>query len=351
MTRSSSAEPTEAPTARRLLEARRRGLLGVSRDLSEALGFLAFVGATAVGARPALARLGSLFRASLSARLGDPAAEMAGLAARALDVAAALACLPLAAALVAGVVTTTLQTGGALVWRSVAPEPRRLSPASILARLARPEILSEVARSVAKLAFLAAVMGFSLASLFRELPGLAGAGPRPVIAAIGVGAKVLGVSASAALVAWGALDWVLARRRHQRALMMTKTEAMRERREAEGDPLHKAARRRRHRETVERGLADDVRRADFVVRGGGGGDFHALAVGYDRAGLRAPTVLARGERLLAASLVEIARAAGIPVHLDDDLSRTLGGVLEGDEVPEAAYQVVAELLRASWRAR
>jgi flagellar biosynthesis protein FlhB len=351
VTRSSSAEPTEAPTARRLLEARRRGILGISRDLSEAFGFVAFVSAAAVGAPPAVARLGSLFRAAFSARLTDPAAVTAGLSARALDAAAALTFVPLTAVLVAGVVTTTLQTGGTLVWRSAAPDPRRLSQASILARLARAEILSEVARSAAKLAFLAAVMGFSLASLFRALPGLAGAGPRPVIATIGAGAKALGVSASAALVAWGALDWVLARRRHQRALMMTKTEAMRERREAEGDPLHKAARRRRHRETVERRLADDVRRADFVVRGGGGGHVYALAVGYDRAGLRAPTVLARGDRLLAASLVEIARAAGIPVHLDDDLSRALGGVLEGDEIPAATYQVVAELLRASWRVR
>jgi flagellar biosynthesis protein FlhB len=351
VTRSSSAEPTEAPTARRLLEARRYGVLGVSRDLSDALGFLAFVSVAAVGAGPALTRLGALFRAVFSARLADAAAVTVRLAAPALDVMAALIYLPVAATLAAAVVATALQTRGALVWRSPAPDPARLSPASILARLARPETLSAIVRTTVKLALLATVMGFTLAWPFLELARLTGAGPRLLIATIGMGAKMLGISAGASLITWGALDWWLVRRRHQRALMMTRAEAMRERRETEGDPLYKAARRRRHRDTIERRLAESVRRADFVVRTGGGGDLHALAIGYERTGFRAPIVLAKGERLLAASLIEIARAAGIPVHLEDDLTRALGDVLEGDEIPEASYQPVAELLRGSWRAR
>jgi flagellar biosynthetic protein FlhB len=347
MTRSNSAEPTEAPSARRLLEARRHGFLGISRDLSDALGFVAFVAVAAVGARPALARLGSLFRAALSARLAEPIAVTAGLARRALDVAIGLTCAPLVAVLVAGVIATTLQTGGALVWRSSVPDLGGPSAASILAR---PQVLRAGARAAVKLALLAAVMGGSLATVVRESARLAGAGPRPVIAAIGAGATVLGLSASAGLLAWGAFDWLLARKRHQRALMTTRTEAMRERREAEGDPLHKAAHRRRHRETAERRLIDDVRRADFVVTAGDGGKLHALAICYDRAGLRAPILLAKGERLVAASLIEIARGAGIPVHLHDDLARALGDIAEGNEIPEASYEAVAELLRASWRA-
>lgn len=351
MARSSSDEPSEAPSPRRLLEAQRRGLFGVSRDLSDALGFGAFVLVVAVGAGPALTRVGSLFRAVFSAPLIDPPAVTAGLAGRALDVAAGLTSVPLAAALAAAVVTTALQTRGALVWRSARRDPGRLTAASILARLVHLELLPAIARSAVKVAFLAATIGFSATSLFRVLPRLAGGDPRAVIAGVGVGAKVIGISSAVALLAWGALDWALARRRHQRALMMTTAEARRERRDAEGDPLHKAAHRRLHRETVERRLADDVRRADFLVTGRSGSDLRAVAVGYDRAGLRAPTVLVRGQRLVAASLVEIARASGVPVHLDDDLAVALGDVLEGSEIPEGSYQTVAELLRVSWRAR
>ena len=70
----------------------------------------------------------------------------------------------------------------------------------------------------------------------------------------------------------------------------------------------------------------------------------AVALEYqpDRAG--APRVLAAGFGEIARRILEIARHEGIHIHEDDTLARLLARVPPGSEIPEAAYQLVAELL-------
>jgi flagellar biosynthesis protein FlhB len=62
----------------------------------------------------------------------------------------------------------------------------------------------------------------------------------------------------------------------------------------------------------------------------------------------APVVLARGERLLADRIKAIAREAGVPIYRDVGLARALNEIPEGDEIPEALYEAVAEVLRVLW---
>src|SRR5262249_19228136 len=71
----------------------------------------------------------------------------------------------------------------------------------------------------------------------------------------------------------------------------------------------------------------------------------AVAVRYDREGQAAPLVVAKGERLLAEKIKEVAREAGVPIFRDVPLARSLRDVEEGDEIPEALYEAVAEILR------
>ena len=89
-------------------------------------------------------------------------------------------------------------------------------------------------------------------------------------------------------------------------------------------------------------MLDDVRKADFVVINP---DHIAVALRYDRDGDAAPVVVARGERLLAERIKQIAREAGVPVFRDVTLARSLRDLPEGDEIPPALYEAVAEILR------
>jgi flagellar biosynthetic protein FlhB len=123
---------------------------------------------------------------------------------------------------------------------------------------------------------------------------------------------------------------------------MTRAEVRREHRETEGDPRHKAERQRLHRELAEQRMLADVRKADFVVVNP---DHVAIALQYDRQGDAAPLVLAKGERLLAEKIKEVAREAGVPIFRDVNLAHALHELEEGDEIPEALYEAVAEILR------
>ena len=93
-------------------------------------------------------------------------------------------------------------------------------------------------------------------------------------------------------------------------------------------------------------MVAEVRKADFVVVNP---DHIAVALRYDRDGEAAPVVVARGERLLAERIKQVAREAGVPIFRDVTLARSLRELPEGAEIPAALYEAVAEILRAGLR--
>ena len=247
--------------------------------------------------------------------------------------------------MVVGVLVSALQTGGLFAWQAAKPDLTRLSPLSGLKKLLGARSLVEMGKGAGKVIVVAAVAVASLGPGARQLPQLAGAPPRSVVAALGFFSERLGLRVALALVLFGTLDWMLARRRHRRSLMMTRAEVKREYKEAEGDPQHKAERHRLHREMAEQRMVEDVRKADFVVVNP---DHIAVAVRYDREADAAPVVVAKGERLLAERIKQVARESGVPIYRDLSLARSLNELPEGDEIPEALYEAVAELLRVLW---
>lgn len=70
----------------------------------------------------------------------------------------------------------------------------------------------------------------------------------------------------------------------------------------------------------------------------------AVALGYDPEHEDAPKVLAAGYGEAAKSILAIAREHGIAIHEDANLAQLLARVPVGSDIPESAYQVVAELL-------
>ena len=58
----------------------------------------------------------------------------------------------------------------------------------------------------------------------------------------------------------------------------------------------------------------------------------------------APQVVAAGRGHLAASILERAHEAGVPVHRDPALASALAQLSLGQEVPEAMWTAVAEVL-------
>src|SRR5262245_10051570 len=126
-----ASDKTERPTPRRLREARRKGNIPLGRDLTSAIAFAAGVGAlVATGSRIATSTLVAV-RSALdgvaTARDLDAPGAFARLDAALFDVLESA--LPIAGcALLAGVLATALQTGGAITVSALAPKGERLDP-------------------------------------------------------------------------------------------------------------------------------------------------------------------------------------------------------------------------------
>lgn len=68
----------------------------------------------------------------------------------------------------------------------------------------------------------------------------------------------------------------------------------------------------------------------------------AVALHYD--GQRAPTVLATGTGELAEQILAIAKKHGVPLHEDPELIELLAQLDLGEEIPEALYRAVAQVI-------
>jgi flagellar biosynthesis protein FlhB len=333
-----AGERTEQPTARRLAEARRRGEVARSRDLGSAVVLAAFVVVAALGAGPAVGRLVVYLRATLAGAAAAPAGP--GALAAALGEASAALTLPLGIVALAALVAGVAQTGGLFTFQPVRLEPGRVLPSA--RRVLSAAALAEVGKGLVVIALVGALAWVTARSFLPALAHLPGRPARSVLGALAALAETFGVRVTLAALALGALDYLWQRARHQRGLRMTREEVKREVRETEGDPRHKIERQRLHRALSEQRMLADVRKADFVVVNP---EHIAVALRYDRDGQSAPRVVAKGERLLAERIKEVAREAGVPIFRDVSLARSLGALEEGDEIPEALYEAVAEILR------
>ena len=68
----------------------------------------------------------------------------------------------------------------------------------------------------------------------------------------------------------------------------------------------------------------------------------AIALSYD--GKTAPTIAAKGDDELAQAIKELALKAQVPIYENAELSQWLSNLDLGDEIPQALYLTIAEIL-------
>lgn len=339
-----SGNPTEEPTPRRIKEARDRGDVARSGDLTSAAAFATGVGALALGAAWLASECARLMRDGVARAAqggGDALAAGAALEGALEDLARLTVPIALAAAVAAAVVGG-LQTGGLFTLKPILPKGERLDPFAGLGRIFSRQTLFELAKSLVKLAIIGAVVWWTIAPRLAELPRLAGAVPRAALAWAGGVAIAIALRVAVAYAVIGAADLLWQRRRWLLEHRMTREEVKREFKETEGDPRHKAERQRLHRDLLRHQMIEAVRTADCVIVNP---DHLAIALRFDEATMRAPQVVAKGERLVAQEIKEVARRYGVPIYRDVALARALHELELGDEIPEALYDAVAEVLR------
>jgi flagellar biosynthetic protein FlhB len=344
-------ERTEEPSQKRLQDARERGQVPRSRELTNF--------ATMIGGSAALVAIGSSLAGHLSQMmrralavdpqsLRDPDSMLSALGEACTSALTVL--LPIFGTLIGLVLLASVVLGG---WnfspQAMAPDFTRLSPLAGLKRLFGVRGASELGKALLKCAVVGGVCAAIVSWTFRDVLALAHMAPR---AAIGRGAGLVSWSfvwlcASLALVA--IVDVPLQLFQFKLALRMTRQELRDEAKESDGRPETKQRIRQMQQTLARRRMMHKVPTADVVIVNP---THFAVALKYDPQKMRAPRVLAKGVDLVAQNIRRLAEEHRVPVFESPKLARALYRSTDlNKEIPAGLYVAVAQVLSYIFRVR
>ncbi len=261
-----------------------------------------------------------------------------------------LACLPLAGAVMLMMLASPMLIGG---WnfsaKAFTPNFGKLNPMRGLGNMVSTNALVELLKAVAKTLLVGAVGWFVVMSQKDAVIGL-------VVEPFGTAAPHLGsLLAKAFLTMVGALgaiailDGPYQMWHYADKLKMTRQEVIQESKESDGNPQIKGKIRQMQREMAQKRMMSNVPTADVVVTNP---THFAVALKYADGQRGAPRVVAKGTDEVAAKIREIAKENKVAMLEAPALARALYKHTEiDDEIPEALYSAVAEVLAYVYQLR
>jgi flagellar biosynthesis protein FlhB len=337
-------ERTEQPTPKRLEEARKKGQVPRSTDLSAAAVILTVGGGLHFLGGYMGSRFNGLMSASLTLTREQSVDESLMFPTMVTEASyALLACAPILGLTLAGALVAPLLLGGwNLSFEALAPDFTRLNPLTGFGRMFSTRSGVDLAKAFAKFILLALVAVLLLRQKSGELMGLGLEPPRAAIAHATslTGYALLMLAGTLGLIAAVDVPWQLFQ--HSKQLRMTRQEVREEMKESEGSPQIKGRIRSMQREIARRRMMHEVPKADVVIVNP---THFAVALKYDEKRMRAPIVVAKGADVIAARIREIATDSLVPIFEAPPLARALFKSVEiGGEIPATLYVAVAQVL-------
>jgi flagellar biosynthetic protein FlhB len=335
---------TEDPTGKKLGEARNKGVVGKSGDLSSSLVLLAAISMIWLYSERLVGGLRNTMVESFRAigNFEQIPGMFFSLGRQGLQ-GVVLMLLPVVCGItVVSVSISVMQIGFLWSWEALGPNFGKVFSLSGLSKLFSPAAFVEILKSVAKMIIVGIVAYLAVAHHYEQFLGLADMSLSQYCELIwSVSLEVI-IKSTVVLLMVGIADLVYQKRKVKKDLMMSKTEVKDEAKQSEGDPhvkgKIKSLRMQMHRNIMMKELP----KATVVITNP---TFIAIAVRYRQGVDLAPVVVAKGKRLIAERIREVARGNDIPIVEDKPLARGLYDSVEaGEEIPEAFFAAVAEIL-------
>jgi flagellar biosynthetic protein FlhB len=242
----------------------------------------------------------------------------------------------------AGVSVNLLQVGFILTGKPLMPKLEKLNPAAGLGNLFNVQALVKLLKSVLVIAVVVYIAWLTVRARFDELLSLMDLSPLALAPAVGDLIFAIWWRSIVALFILGALDYGFIRWQHETNLMMTTQEAKEEMRQFEGDPLIKRRIRQMQRQIAMQRMMANVPQADVIITNP---VRYAVALRYDPHTMEAPKVVAKGARLVAERIRDLAMEHDVPIVQKPDLARALYQSVDVDRyVPGDLFRAVAEVL-------
>jgi flagellar biosynthetic protein FlhB len=341
-------DKTEAPTPKKRADARKKGQLPNSRELTSVVILLTALGVFFFGGGWMFGRLTEFMKitfgnaGSFEFKITTISAYVWSVFGSAITILAPV----MGALILAGVFGNVSQNGFLLTTETLTPKLSKLNPLSGLKRLFSLKALTELVKSVLKLLIVGTVSYLVVSKEMDAFPGLVHLAVLDILIFIARLAFKTMLYISLVMILMAIADVAYQRWQHEKDLRMTKQEVKDEHKQQQGDPAVKARIRAIQRDMARQRMMAAVPEATVVITN----PTHlAIALKFEK-DLPAPVVLAKGAGHVAAKIRAIATENQVPIVEQKPLARSLFKLVEvGDYIPAELYRAVAEVLAYVYR--
>ncbi len=338
------SEKSEEPTEKKLREAREKGQIPRSKELTTVLMtlsaavFLLFYGAQMIQDFETLAVRGLSFDRDIAFDELKMWHLIQAMLLQGIWMITPFLLLMLFIALVSPI----LLGGWSFSTKAMAPKLSKLNPVSGIKRMFSAKALLELVKALAKFVLVISIATFFLYTVFGEVLALGVEPLKKAFAHAGYLIVQAFIFVSLSLIIIASIDVPFQLWDHNRQLKMTKQEVKEEFKQQEGNPEVKGRIRQIQREMSQQRMMQKVPEADVIVTNP---THFAVALKYDADEMQEPVVLAMGADFLASQIRTIAQEHDIPIVEAPPLARALYYNAEIDQaIPYDLFKAVAAVL-------
>lgn len=342
-----NGEKTEEPTAKKLKDARKKGQVARSVDVTTAFSLLTFF----LMLKFFLGFLGNRFMESFADTYGkvtDITNDEFTLQLACSYMGKAIGDILITAlpfylmAFVVAFVTNLVQVKWQISYESIKPKFDKFNPVSGMKRLFSKDKIVDFLKSAAKIIVIIVVVYNYLQDKWATVMNMYSYTLTQALAIIGDVIVSVGIRISLFFLVIAVADFAYQKWKFHKDMMMSKQEVKDEFKQSEGDPKVKSQQRARMQQASRRRMMQELPEADVVITN----PTHlAVAIRYDKQAHEAPVVVAKGADYLAQKIRQVAGEHDIEIVENKPLARMLYHNVDiGAEIPPELYQMVAEVL-------
>ncbi len=335
-----SVEKTEKPTPKRIKEARKRGQVPRSNDLTAVATFISSVCLLLWQWDKILYEItDSISWFLIAAVTAENRPEKCAILIMSLK-KIVMWSLPIWLLVwVSALLINYFQIGFLLI--KIRSDLKRINPIQGLKGIFSSARFVELVKNIVKFIMVAALGFYVVKQFFSDIVRSLYGEPSQVVTVLFYVCIRFAVYAGVVFVIIGIFDFLYQKHKWQKDLMMSRDEIKQEHKEMEGDPLYKNYRRQMQFEISQYDMDQRVRESKVVVVNP---SHLTVALGYDPDSGLAPQIAAKGVCETGERIRRIAREADIPIIKNIPVARALYRVDIGAEIPENLFEAVAEIL-------
>jgi flagellar biosynthesis protein FlhB len=344
-----AGEKTEKATPKKKQDARKKGQVAKSTDLTNAIVLLFTFSFLLIYGGYASNRLLLLVRQGLSEILLWNVTQdsipllFVHLFKEGLIIAAPIIFVTFLAAML----TNIMQVGFLISGESIKFDLKKLDPLAGAKRIFSMKSVVELIKSLLKVSAFCVVGGIFLWQQKGKMLRLSEMEPLTVITFLASLLLKLGLTLSAVYLVIAVGDYIFQRFDHAKQLRMSKQDIKDEHKKMEGDPLIKHKIKEKQRQMSMARMMQDVPKAQVIVTNP---THYAVAIAYDAGEMKVPMIVAKGTDYMALKIKEVAKEHQVVIMENKPLARALYASVEiGQEVPEELFKAVAEVLAYVYR--